>query len=251
MIPKIIHFCWLSFDEYPKVIKKCIESWQNKLPDYEFVLWDTNKFDINSTTWTKQAFEAKQYAFAADYIRLHALYNYGGIYLDSDVEVLKTFDELLDLPYFVGLQCDNNIEAAIIGAQKGTDWIKGCLEHYDNKSFIKEDGSYNQEILPVVMRSQIKKYKKIIQLKSSEVQGIEILIEDKSSLFLFPSEYFSPKDHQTRQVFKTKNTYCIHHYNHSWFTLLNVIRLEVIKVIGLKTTEKIIGIVNMRKLISK
>ncbi|MEH6536739.1 MAG: glycosyltransferase [Psychroserpens sp.] len=251
MIPKIIHFCWLSGDEYPKIIKKCIESWQKKLPDYELVLWDTKKFDINSTTWTKQAFEAKQYAFAADYIRLHALYNYGGIYLDSDVEVLKTFDNLLDLPYFMGVDRGDGIEAAVIGAQKGSDWIQNCLEYYDNRSFIKKNGSYDQEILPVIMRSQIEQYKKTVQLKTNEVDGIDSLIEDKNTVFLFPYEYFSPKDHQTRQVFKSKNTYCIHHFNHSWFTLLNVIRLEVIKLIGLKTTEKIISLFNLRKLISK
>jgi len=118
MIPKIIHFCWLSNDEYPKKIKKCVASWRKKLPDYEFILWDTNKFDINSTLWTKQAYETKKYAFAADYIRLHAIYTYGGIYLDTDVEVLKRFDNLLNLPYFIGSQHDHLMEAAVIGAEK-------------------------------------------------------------------------------------------------------------------------------------
>ena len=83
MIPKIIHLCWLSGDEYPPMIKKCIESWKRYLPDYEIMLWDTKRFDVNSVLWTKQAFECKKYAFAADYIRLYALYHYGGIYLDS------------------------------------------------------------------------------------------------------------------------------------------------------------------------
>ena len=90
MIPKIIHFCWMSGDAYPEKIKKCIESWKQKLPDYEIWLWDTNRFDINQSIWVKEAFEAKRYAFCADYIRCYALYNYGGVYLDSDVEVLKS-----------------------------------------------------------------------------------------------------------------------------------------------------------------
>ena len=138
MIPKIIHFCWLSDDEYPKLIKKCIESWKNKLPDYELILWDTKKFDLNSTIWTKQAFEAKKYAFAADYIRLYAVYTYGGIYLDSDVEVLKKFDSLLNLPYFAGLEQNEIIEAAVFGAEKGTDWVADCMRYYDDRPFIKK-----------------------------------------------------------------------------------------------------------------
>ena len=89
MIPKIIHFCWLSNDEYPELIKKCMATWKTKLPDYEFVLWDAKKFDLESTLWTKQAFETKKYAFASDYIRLYAVYTYGGIYLDTDAEVVK------------------------------------------------------------------------------------------------------------------------------------------------------------------
>ena len=102
MIPKIIHFCWLSTDEYPKLIKKCIESWKVKLPDYEFILWDTNRFNVETTIWTQQAYKSKKYAFVSDYIRLLAVYKYGGIYLDTDVEVLKNFDDLLNLPYFIG-----------------------------------------------------------------------------------------------------------------------------------------------------
>lgn len=251
MIPKMIHFCWLSGDDYPKIIKKCIESWQNKLPDYDIVLWDTKRFDINSTTWTKQAFEAKKYAFAADYIRLHAIYNYGGIYFDSDVEVLKNLDDFLNLPYFIGVQFDNDIEAAIIGAQKGTDWIKNCLNYYDNRSFIKEDGSYDQETLPIIMGSQIEKNKKIVRLNSDQVDDIDHLVKNSDSLYVFPSEYFSPKNHQTRQIFKSKNTHTIHHYNHSWYGFSNILRLEIIKLIGLYATEKLIRALNLRKVISK
>lgn len=86
MIPKKIHFCWLSGDEFPPLIQYCIDTWEKVLPDYEIILWDTKRFDINSIAWVKEAFEAKKYAFAADYIRLYAVYTEGGIYLDSDVE---------------------------------------------------------------------------------------------------------------------------------------------------------------------
>ncbi len=104
MIPKIIHFCWLSDEPYPESIQKCMNSWKEKLPDYEIWKWDFKRFPKGSAKWVDQAFEKRKYAFAADYIRLYALSNYGGIYLDSDVEVLKSFDDLLHLPYFIGME---------------------------------------------------------------------------------------------------------------------------------------------------
>ena len=151
MIPKIIHLCWLSGDKYPAKIAKCIASWKKHLPDYEIMLWDTKRFDLNTSNWVKQAFEAKKYAFAADYIRFYALHNFGGIYLDSDVEVLKSFNPLLDLPYFVGAEKAGTPEAAIMGAEKGLPWIKKCLDYYSGRNFIKEDGSYDIRKLPDIM----------------------------------------------------------------------------------------------------
>lgn len=155
MIPKIIHLCWLSKEQYPTDIQICLDSWKKKLPDYEIWLWDTERFDINSTLWTKQAFENRKYAFAADYIRLYALYNYGGIYMDSDVFVYKSFNDLLILPYFIGQDYERAFEPAIIGAEKGTKWIKQVLERYKNRCFVRPDGSFDTEPLPRVFYHQL------------------------------------------------------------------------------------------------
>ena len=119
MIPKIIHLCWLSGDPYPRKIQDCLDSWKKHLPSYEIILWDTKRFNIHEVPWVEQAFNTKKYAFAADYIRLYALYHHGGIYLDSDVEILKSLDNFLELPYFVGAETSGTIEAAILGAEKG------------------------------------------------------------------------------------------------------------------------------------
>ena len=189
MIPKIIHFCWLSTDEYPKLIKKCIESWKVKLPDYEFILWVTNRFNVETTIWTQQAYKSKKYAFVSDYIRLLAVYKYGGIYLDTDVEVLKNFDDLLNLPYFIGSQYDSLIEAAVFGAKKNSDWVLDCINYYDNRRFIKQDGDFDMLVLPIIMQSQIERNKKIIQLKFNEVKNISNLVENKNSFFLYPVSY--------------------------------------------------------------
>lgn len=140
MIPKVIHYCWLSGDPFPADIQECIDSWKKFLPDYEIVCWDTKRFDMDSCKWVKQAFEAGKYAFAADYIRLYALYHHGGIYMDSDVLVYKPFDDLLKLPYFIGEDFVHCFEPAIIGAEKHTAWVKDVLDRYDGLEFVKKKG---------------------------------------------------------------------------------------------------------------
>jgi Glycosyltransferase sugar-binding region containing DXD motif len=249
MIPKIIHFCWLSNDEYPKNIKKCIASWEEKLPDYEFILWDTKKFDINTTLWTKQAFETKKYAFAADYIRLYAIYTYGGIYLDTDVEVLKNFDALLNLPYFIGSQHDRLIEAAVFGAKKNSEWVLDCLKYYDDRSFLKNDGSLDTVILPKIMESQIRMSREIKILTADEVKHISQFCTNEMSFNLFPFEYFSAKNYESRKVAKTYNTYTIHHFEHSWLSPISKLRRKFIMVLGVSKTERLINLLRLRKIV--
>lgn len=217
MIPKLIHLCWLSGDPYPQKIQRCIDSWKKHLPDYEIVLWDTHRFDLEAVPWVKEAFEAKKYAFAADYIRFHALYHCGGIYLDSDVEVLKSFDPLLDLPYFAGAEKAGTIEAAVLGAEKGCDWIKHCLDYYEGRHFLRADGSYDIRMLPDIMESWIPDFKQIIKLHNG---GIEILHQKNldEAVYILPPDYFSPKLFDSRKVILTPDTYAIHHYQNSWFS---------------------------------
>ena len=104
MIPKIIHYSWISGDPYPEKIQRCIDSWKEKLPDYQFINWNRDTFDFNSCRWLKEAYEDQNYAYCSDYLRIYAVYNYGGIWLDTDVEVLRSFNDLLDLPYFFGVE---------------------------------------------------------------------------------------------------------------------------------------------------
>ena len=217
MIPKIIHLCWLSGDPYPPKIARCLDTWKKYLPDYDIVLWDTNRFDLNSSVWVKQAFEKKKYAFAADYIRFYALYYYGGIYLDSDVEVLKSFNDLLDLPYFIGAEKAQTPEAAVMGAEQGCDWIKQCLEYYRNRSFLKEDGSMDIRKLPEIMDCQIRKIKPLRILTLEESLNIRQLDMQKEVLE-FNDAFFSPKVFDSREVEITPYTYAIHHYQNSWFS---------------------------------
>lgn len=215
MIPKLIHLCWLSGDPYPKKIQFCIDSWKKHLPDYEIMLWDTNRFDVNSLPWTRQAFEAKKYAFVADYIRLYAVYNYGGIYLDSDVEVIKSFDDVLDLPYFVGSETeDTSIELAAFGAEKGSPWVKTALDYYEGRNFVGEDGAMDLEVQPLVMSRLLNsKYEWI------PISGKEEVSRDGTKLCVFPCDWFSAhpfKEGGGCEYRITENTHSIHHYAGQW-----------------------------------
>lgn len=209
MIPKIIHLCWLSGDPFPADIQECLDSWKKILPDYEIMLWDTKRFDINSTLWTKQAFENKKYAFAADYIRLYALYNYGGIYLDSDVLMYKSFDDLLSLPYFIGQDYEHCFEAAIIGAEKHTEWIAEILKRYDNRPFVKADGSFDMEPLPMVFLNRLQGKYEFVRL-----HRLISYRKGDGKFYVFDRDFFNSRN--SVQPRRTKKSYCTHNYAGTW-----------------------------------
>lgn len=242
MIPKIIHFCWLSGDPYPPKIAKCLKSWEKYLSDYEIILWDTKRFDLNSSVWVRQAFEKKKYAFAADYIRFYALYNFGGIYLDSDVEVLRDFDDLLDLPYFIGAEKSQTPEAAIIGAEKGCDWIKQCLDYYQGRSFVKEDGTLDLRKLPEIMAEQIRKLKPVCVLSLEDSLNMRSL-DMQNEVLIFDDTFFSPMVFDSREVEITPYTYAIHHYQNSWFSVKAKayyrFRTSLVKLFGFALVRKV------------
>lgn len=196
-IPKVIHYCWLSSEPYPDLVRKCMESWQRYLPDYQFVLWDREKIKEINCSWVNSAIDARKWAFAADYIRLHALYNYGGIYLDCDVEVIKPFDDLLERSYFVGRETHKNvIEAAVIGAEPSLNWLKDALDWYESKEFNVTQLNNPAIAIPVILKNVLSK---------------------KSNVAILPAEFFSPKDNRTGNVKITPRTYTIHHFDGNWF----------------------------------
>ena len=157
MIPKIIHYCWFSGDSYPRLVRKCIKSWKKILPDYEIKLWNAHSFDFESVPFVKEAFARKKWAFVSDYVRLYALYTEGGIYLDSDVQVMKRFDDWHKYDFFTGIETRDQehsefyVESAIMGAVKGNTYLKQCLDYYKTIPFIKSDESLNTNPIPNIM----------------------------------------------------------------------------------------------------
>ena len=166
------------------------------------------KFDISTNEWVKQAFENRKYAFAADYIRIYALYTEGGIYLDTDVEVLGNFNRFLNLDFFTGFENGTDIEAAIIGSIPGHPFLKEILNYYDGRKFKKEDGSFDMKILPVIMALILKSNFGFVP--NDQYQALSY------NIHVFPHDYFSPKDVRTHKVKLTKNTITIHHFNAGW-----------------------------------
>ncbi len=210
MIPKIIHYCWLSGEDFPPSVQKCIQSWKSILHDYEFILWDTKRFDINSVKYVKEAFEAKKYAFASDYIRLYALYNYGGIYLDSDIEVYKSFNELLNNKAFTGFEDEANIGAWMFGSEKGNPLFRELLDYYNGKSFIFPDGSYNMTANVVPVTNTLLKY----GLKPNG------RFQDLGNIVIYPREFFCPYNpfvDDGMDLYMSDKTYCKHLFDGAWY----------------------------------
>jgi hypothetical protein len=241
MIPKIIHYCWLSGDAYPANIKRCMASWK-KLSDYEFIHWNLERFPLSKSIWVKEAFEAKRYAFAADYIRLYALYHYGGIYLDSDVEVVQSFDRFLDLPEMVGFENNaDTFEMAALGAEPHAAWVKLCLDYYENRHFIMEDGKYDMLPIPYIV-------KKILRENGYRIQRVETpeeakMVADEKVIPVLPETYFSPKSYKTGRVKLSLQTYSIHHFVASWHGFrakFAKLRHFAYRVLGTKITERLL-----------
>ena len=226
MIPKVIHFCWFGGKEKPESVKKNIDNWKKVLDDYEIIERNEDNFDINSNNFVKQAYEAKKFAFVSDYVRLKVLYEYGGIYLDTDVIVVKNFDEFLNLNAFCSFESSQSICTAVIGAEKGSAFIEKTLLLYANKTFVNNENKYdltpNSELI----------FKHFFKEKVDRCTTIEL-----PEITFFPVDYFCAKDYKTYEYLKSKNTVCIHDLYASWYTpkkkFLRFIKKILIKI-GLK-----------------
>ena len=183
------------------------------MPDYEIVLWDKSRIEKLNSRYLNEAILNSRYAFAADYIRFYALYTYGGIYLDSDVEVLKSFDDLLNLKYFIGKEnSGNDWEPAIMGAEAGICWIRDVLKYwkFGNISFTDIWGRPRTSVLPQVCAKCLKHY------KIKDCNTISDWQYGRDFISRFPADWFSPKSWETLEMNITSNTYCIHHFAATW-----------------------------------
>ena len=212
MIPKIIHYIWLGGNPLPELAEQCIASWQKYMPDWQIMAWTEANFDVDSAPlYVQQAYAARKFAFVSDYVRLWALEQYGGVYLDTDVEVLRSFESLLVDTAFVGMEESKaHLPATcVMGCEAHCKWVKDMLALYDGIEFVKHDSSLdlttNVQRMGEVMMKEVHedKYWK------------QILYIDKWGLRVYTHDYFSPIT-STRVMRKTKNTYAIHRFAGSW-----------------------------------
>lgn len=233
LIPKKIHYCWLSGDKMPTETIKCIDSWKEKMPEYELVLWDKNRFDITSVPFVEEACKVKKWAFAADYIRMYAIYTEGGIYMDTDVYAIKKFDDFLHNGFFTSIEYHKEgatqenaykllnedgtlkssndriftqgigIQAAVLGGIKGHLFAKSCIDWYKNKHFILSDGTYyNKIIVPAIFADVAIEYGFRYKDEFQKLKG---------NIVVYPSYIFAG----TRALAEERS-YAIHCCNGSW-----------------------------------
>ena len=234
MIPKIIHYCWFGRNPLPELAQKCIASWKKYLPDYEIKEWNEDNFDVNIIPYTAEAYAQKKYAFVSDYARFWILHKYGGIYFDTDVEVIRPIDDIIARGNFMGFETDPNpakgdaSEGSVapglglgvnpglglgvtpglgLGVNPGLGLMKKMLDYYDGKHFVCEVNVRNQ-ITVVHICTKV--------LMESGLQNVDGIQKVEDECYIYPSEYFCPINVTTGRIHVEKNTRTIHHYAGTW-----------------------------------
>lgn len=210
MIPKIIHYCWFGGNPLPKSAQKCIRSWKKHFLDYEIKEWNEQNFDVNSIRYTQEAYERKKYAFVSDYVRFYILYQYGGLYFDTDVEVIKPMDDLIAKGAFMGIEKDADKVGVAAGlglaAEPKMAIYKEIIDHYTQVPFVDEKG---EQIPGTVVKHTTDLLTKHGLVLKDEIQHV-------ANVWIYPNEYFNPLEDATGKLSITSNTRSIHWYSKTW-----------------------------------
>lgn len=226
MIPKVIHYCWFGGNPLPKSAEKCIASWKKFFPDYEIKQWNESNYNVNKTTYTAQAYKMKKYAFVSDYARFDIIYNHGGVYFDTDVEVIKSFEDILRDGAFMGCETDGVKKGSFsvnpglgIAAAPGLGIYKEILDFYENERFLNDDGTPNTETVVSKTTNILKRH------GLEDISGIQRICD----MTVYPKEYFNPLNSNTGKLEKTENTHSVHWYSMSWLTKGEKLRSKITK----------------------
>lgn len=206
-IPSIIHYCWFGGKEKPEFVNYCIGTWKRYHPDYEIIEWNESNFNLNYNSYVSEAYRNRKFAFVSDVARLYALENYGGIYFDTDIEILKSLEEFRGHRFFSGFECDTGVLTSLIGAEKGHPWITEMLKYYDKRKFTNEKGQLDMTTNVELFTQYAVKNGLILNGKHQELS---------SGVTYYPQEYFCPIDYSVRKIVLTQNSHSIHHCLGSW-----------------------------------
>ncbi|MCO4638274.1 Polysaccharide biosynthesis protein CpsM(V) [Streptococcus infantarius subsp. infantarius] len=239
MIPKKIHYCWFGGNPLPDSVKNCINSWKKFCPNYEIIEWNESNYNVHKIPYISEAYKNKKYAFVSDYARLDIIYNEGGFYLDTDVELLKALDDLTSEHCYMGMEQVGRVNTGLgFGAEKGHPFIKENMQQY-------EDSSFNCKLLETC-----------VDITTNLLLSKGLLVENSyqriGDVSVYPTDFFCPFNMQTQEIGITKNTYSIHHYDATWYgTGINAkmkkiflpikikIRIFIDMVLGEGTYEKL------------
>lgn len=231
MIPKILHYCWFGPDAMPPLAEECIASWHRQMPHWEYRMWNEKNFDIGSNSYTREAYEAGEYAFVSDYVRLWALERYGGLYLDVDFEVYKPFDDLLHHTAFAGIEGSKRhpVMMGVCGSEAHGIWVSEMLEAYTGRHFLLPDGSCD-------LTTNVQFLSARMQSNGLRLDGSE---QEYRDLHLFPVDYFSPRQ-TTGEYLRTNNTYCESRNLHSWSDTHSSWKERLLCLVGSRNRTRLI-----------
>lgn len=220
---KKIHYCWFGGAEKSPTIKKCIESWKKYFPDYEIIEWNESNFDVNCNQYVHEAYNAKKWAFVSDYARFWALERYGGLYFDTDVEVIRSFDKILENEAFVGFETEKYVNPGqvLYSKEANNPIISQTVEWYNNAHFLDENGERIKINVCGIFTNILKEY-------DFKPDGS---LQNCGGMTLYPKDYFCPFDDATGVLKKTENTYSIHWYDKSWMPMSKIIRNKITRII--------------------
>ena len=239
-ISRTIHYCWFGGNPLPNTAKKCIASWKKYFPEYEVKEWNENNFDIHCCKYVEEAYEQKKWAFVSDYARFWILYNYGGMYFDTDVEVVKNFQALIDKGPFMGCELaeanDTSVAPGLgLAANPGLGLYKEILNYYDNLNFEYKEGNVETVVAHTT---------RILKIKGFNGTGN---IEYVDGIYIYPPEYFCPMNQFTGKTTITNNTCSIHHYTASWQSGYSRFKTKLQQILGPSVTKTIIKLKNRIK----
>ena len=231
---KTVHYCWFGRGEKPKFVQKCIASWKKHLPDYEIKEWNEDNFDITCCDFVKEAYSDRNFAFVSDYVRACALYNEGGIYFDTDVEVLKKFDRFLDDKFFAGFEEKAFVGTCVMGAEKGSPIFEEYLSHYKNAKYLNPDGTKYSDTNVVLLTSLLENKGLVRDDSEQTVDGY---------IKIYPRTFFSPYDYINGISYITDDSYAIHHFKQLWLPkktrIKTALKRKFVSVIGGENVKKI------------
>ena len=237
MIPKTIHYCWFGRKPLPSSVRDYIKTWKKHLPDFQIIEWNETNFDVNICQFSGEAYGMKKYAFVSDFARIYILYYYGGLYLDTDVEILKPFDEFMQNDFFIGYESENQLGTSVIGSIAKHPLLNKILTYYEKAVFVTEGDKLNATPNTVI----------ISQLFREEGYNINNKVFNKDGIAFYPMDYFSPLILSTNRLKVTSRTHSIHHYTGTWAPRYYLIERAVWRFFHIKNLKLCLRLVNLIK----